>query len=118
MYFSPNNTLKLSKNRNNVVVYVTAPRGRCSKKIALTLLKARVAACVNIVPSVDSHYWWERKLHHGKESLLIIKTQAKCVNNLIALVQSIHPYTTPEIIALPIQSGFKPYLNWIYAETK
>lgn len=118
MYFSPNNTLKLSKNRNSVVVYVTAPRGRVSKKMALSVLKARLAACVNILPAVESHYWWEKKLHHDHESLLIIKTQTKCMSSLISLIRSVHPYKTPEIIALPIVNGFKPYLDWIHAQTK
>jgi periplasmic divalent cation tolerance protein len=100
------------------VVYITTPRGRAAKKITTEILKKRLAACVNIVPAVDSHYWWKGKIDFSKESLLIVKTKKALVKPLTQFVRGIHPYTVPEVIALPIHSGHPPYLRWLADETK
>ena len=100
------------------VVYITAPAGSPAQKIAMSLLKKRLAACVNIVPSVQSSYWWKGKIEFSGEALLIIKTKTSLLTKLIPVVQKIHPYTVPEIIAVPLIGGYKPYLAWLKSETK
>lgn len=96
------------------VVYITAPRGK-GKELAKTILEERLAACVNITP-VESMYWWQGKIEEDREDLLIIKTHSKALKKLISKVQEIHPYSVPEIIALPIVEGNLAYLEWVKDE--
>ena len=97
----------------HIVILVTAPNTAQAKKIADFLLKKRLAACVNIIPNLESLFWWQGKVDKAKEALLLIKSKKQLVTQLIKAVKSKHPYDVPEIIALPIVSGNKDYLNWI-----
>ena len=101
-----------------VVVLVTIDSLEEAQNIATALLERRKVACINIVPRVDSHYWWERKLETDREALMIIKTRASLVNELVGLVKESHPYDVPEVIALPIIGGNQDYLEWIDRETE
>ena len=96
-----------------IVVFITANTNEEAQKIAGLLLEQRQAACVNIVPEVDSRFWWGGKLDSAKESLLIIKTRASRLPEVIKLVKETHSNTVPEIIALPIFGGNQDYLDWI-----
>ena len=89
-----------------------------ARGIAELLLGQRKAACVNIVPQVDSFFWWQGKLDSAQESLLIIKTVASLLPDVVSLVKGIHSYEVPEIIALPIVGGNEDYLKWIDSEVK
>jgi periplasmic divalent cation tolerance protein len=82
------------------------------------LLERRKAACVNVIPMVDSVFWWRGRLDSGQEMLLIVKTRAALVSQVVQLVKQVHSYTTPEVIALPIISGNEEYLTWIQEETR
>lgn len=95
------------------VVFITASNKKEAEKIALGLIKNRLAACVNIVDKVESLFWWQGKIDRAKESLLIVKTKKALVNKLIQKVKAIHSYEVPEVIALPIISGSKDYLGWL-----
>jgi len=99
------------------VVLIIAPVGRKAKQIARQLVQRRLAACVNIVPQVHSIYWWQGKMEEGSEALLVVKTRGALLSKLLAYAKSIHPYSVPEIIALPLITGHGPYLDWISAET-
>jgi periplasmic divalent cation tolerance protein len=99
------------------VVFITVGSQEEAQKIATALLEARKAACVNIVPKVESHFWWQGKLNTDQELLLIVKTRALLVDELIDRVKSVHSYDVPEIIALPIISGNQDYLDWLDKET-
>ncbi len=70
------------------------------------------------MPKVDSSFWWQGKLESAQESLLIIKTRASLVQEVIDLVKEAHSYSVPEIIALPIIGGNQDYLKWMDAETE
>lgn len=100
------------------VVLMTAPRGKKAEDLAKGLVKVRLAACVNVVPSVVSHYRWEGKLRRDGEALLIAKTSAAKLPALMRWIEKNHPYTTPEVLALPVKSGSKPYLKWLAGELK
>ena len=100
-----------------VVVFITVDSAATAHKIADKLLAERKAACVNIVPKVESHYLWQGKIESADELLLIVKTRAALLNELIELVKQNHPYTVPEIIAMPIVGGNEAYLQWIDKET-
>jgi periplasmic divalent cation tolerance protein len=97
------------------VVLCTTPPG-ISEVIARELLERRLVACVNIT-SVRSLYRWEGNVCDDAESLLIMKTQASTVPDLIAAIRSVHPYDVPEIIAVPVTAGFQGYLDWVVEET-
>ena len=106
------------KQTGKVVILVTTSTEAEAHKIAELLLTKRKAACVNIVPRVDSSFWWQGKLDSAQESLLIIKTKASLLHEVIELVKSAHSYQVPEIIALPIIGGSEDYLKWIDDEVK
>ena len=101
-----------------VVVLVTIDSLDAAQKIAGVLLERRRAACINIVPRVDSHYRWDGKFETDQEALMIIKTKASLMDELVDLVKEIHPYDVPEVIALPIVGGNQDYLEWIDRETE
>ena len=97
-----------------LVVLITAPSIDVAHQIAEALLRQKLAACVNILPGVESLYTWEGSLHRDAEVLLLVKTRAGLFEEqLVPAVQKVHPYEVPEIVALPIQLGSQPYLDWI-----
>ena len=100
------------------VVLVTVPDMETGRRLARTVLEARVAACVNLVPGMESHYWWQGKLDQSAEVLLLIKTTSDKIGHLERIVLANHPYDTPELIVLPITQGTKQYLDWIEASIK
>jgi periplasmic divalent cation tolerance protein len=104
-------------NHQFVIVFITVDSQETAHKITDALLKERKAACVNIIPKVESHYWWQGKIESADELLLIVKTRAELVDDVVTLVKKIHPYTVPEIIALPITGGNEDYLKWVDGET-
>ncbi len=96
-----------------IVVLITTGSREEALKIARTLVEEKLAACVNVVPSVSSFYWWEGKLQEDEEALLVVKTTAAAFPALEGRVRELHSYTVPEIIALPIMEGYKGYLDWV-----
>ena len=81
-------------------------------------MEERLIACVNIIPQVESIFYWQEKVCNEKEALMIIKTRKSLINDIIKRVKSIHSYSVPEIIALPIISGSEDYLKWVGDVTK
>ena len=100
----------------NVVIFITTDTNREAQEIAEILLHQKKAACVNIVPKVDSRFWWEGNIDSAQESLLIVKTKASLLDKVINLVKETHSYAVPEVIALPIIGGNPDYLRWIDEE--
>ncbi len=80
-------------------------------------MKKKKAACVNILPGVESHYRWQGKKETAREILLIVKTQEKLLDELISLVKRQHPYSVQEIVVMPIIGGNEDYLKWLEMET-
>ena len=105
-------------NEKYVVVYITTETHGQGREIADALLTEKLAACVSIVPKVQSKFWWKGKIDLASEALLIVKTRADLLDKLIASVKKKHSYTVPEIIAVPIIGGNEDYLNWIDEVTK
>jgi periplasmic divalent cation tolerance protein len=99
------------KGTNKIVVLITTSSEEEAHKIAELLVNERKAACVNIVPRVDSLFWWKDKLNSAQESLLMVKSKASLFLEIINLVKEIHSYEVPEIIALPIIAGSEDYLK-------
>ncbi|MBE9515163.1 MAG: divalent-cation tolerance protein CutA [Chloroflexi bacterium] len=101
------------KETDRVVVFITASGEEEAHNIAELLVNGKKAACVNVVPRVDSLFWWKGKLDAAQESLLIVKTKASLFREIVELVGSAHSYEVPEIIALPIIAGSEDYLKWL-----
>lgn len=97
----------------HVVILVTCANKKESLSIAEALVKDKAAACVNIIGKIESVFWWEGRIDHSREVLLAIKSQKLKLNRIIKIVRSLHSYKVPEIIAMPIAAGYKPYLDWI-----
>ena len=99
--------------KNYLVVFITTANAVEAQRIAHILLSERKAACVNIMPQVHSRFWWRGKIDSADETLLIVKTKASLLDELVRLVKENHSYEVSEIIALPIVGGNEDYLKWI-----
>jgi len=97
------------------IVLVTAPDLKTARALAQAALQACLIACANLVPRIESHYWWQEKIESGAEVLLVLKTQKSKLAALEKLVLAKHPYDTPEFIVLPLSAGNKQYLDWLAA---
>ena len=94
---------------------VTAPDLRTARRFAQLALNAKLIACANLVPKVESHYRWRGKLESNTEVLLILKTRRTNLRQLEALVLEVHPYDTPEFLVLGLHAGSQRYLEWLAA---
>lgn len=101
------------KKEKYVVVFVTSPDIETARSIVRKTLENKLVACANIVPNIESHYWWEGKIDKSSEVLIVMKTVLSKVNELERTVISEHPYKTPEFIAIKIEDGFRGYLEWV-----
>jgi len=99
------------------VVLMTAGTAEEAAALAQSLVQERLAACVNIVGPIRSVYRWQGRVEDGAEHLLIAKTQQGLVERLAARVRELHSYQVPEVLSLPIDYGWPPYLAWLTAET-
>jgi periplasmic divalent cation tolerance protein len=95
------------------VILVTAPDLKTARALAKAALSARLIACANLVPKIESHYRWQGKIESGAEVLLILKTQKSKLAALEKLVLALHPYDTPEYLVLPVNAGSIKYLEWL-----
>lgn len=95
------------------LVLVTAPDLKTARALARAALTAKLVACANLVPKVESHYWWQGKLEASAEVLIVFKTTRARLAALEQLVVAQHPYDTPEFIALPLAEGNAKYLAWL-----
>jgi|ERR1051325_3297985 periplasmic divalent cation tolerance protein len=100
------------------IVLVTVPDLRTARKLARSALKARLIACANLVPRVESHYWWQGRIESGAEVLLVMKTTRARLAALEKLILSRHPYDTPEFIVLNLNAGSARYLKWLAASVE
>lgn len=98
---------------NELIVFITASSDDEAGRLGETLVSERLAACVNIIRSVESIYRWEGKVTRDHELLLIVKTTAERYSELESRVKELHSYTTPEVIAFKIEHGSDEYLRWL-----
>ncbi|HEX5509078.1 MAG TPA: divalent-cation tolerance protein CutA [Pseudolabrys sp.] len=100
-----------------VLLYTTYPSIVEAEQAGRLIVEKRLAACVNILPGMISHYWWEGKIERGEETVMIIKTRASLAEAVRAAVKEKHAYTTPAILVLPVESVDPAYHKWIVEET-
>jgi periplasmic divalent cation tolerance protein len=104
--------MKISPSRFAVAL-VTTPDLKTARSLARAALKAHLVACVNLVPSVESHYWWQERIDSATEVLLLLKTTVGRLAALEKLIVENHPYDTPEFLVLPVSRGNPRYLRWL-----
>ena len=95
------------------LVWVAAPDAEQGATLARALVEEHLVACVNVVPGVQSIYWWEGSVQEESEVLLIMKTLARRVDALTARVEALHPYDVPEVVAVDVAGGSTAYLEWV-----
>lgn len=100
------------------IVLVTAPNLKTARRLARAALRKRLAACANLIPGLESHYWWRGKMESSREVLLIFKTRASCLGKLEKVILAEHPYDTPEFVVLRLTAGTERYLAWLKQETE
>lgn len=100
-----------------LLVLTTYPDADGAETLARTLVRERLAACVNVLPRMTSVYMWEGEEQRGEEHQLFIKTRSGTFEALKVRLRELHPYEVPELIALPITQGLDAYLNWIDEST-
>lgn len=105
--------MRMKSAKSFAVVLVTAPDLKAARALAKAALQARLIACANLVPKIESHYWWQGKIESGNEILLVLKTRKSRLAALEKLILAKHPYDTPEFLVLPLSAGNKKYLGWM-----
>ncbi|MCF8164919.1 MAG: divalent-cation tolerance protein CutA [Sulfuritalea sp.] len=100
-----------------LLVLTNVPDLECAQLVARTLIESRLAACVNLLPAVQSMYRWQGQIEEATEVTLLIKTTSQHYDSVQQAIVKLHPYNVPEIIATPIVAGYTPYLHWIDTET-
>ena len=106
-----------SRTATYSVVFVTVPSTELGRKIAHALLSERLIACANIVPQVTSIYRWQGKIEEAQELLMVMKTRAGSIKQVVDRVKALHSYDVPEVISVPIEDGNPAYMQWIRDNT-
>lgn len=104
--------------RKHHLVLVTAPNLKTARELAKSALEEHLAACANLVPQLESHFWWQGKLERCAEVLIIFKTTTDNLKKLEEVVIQNHPYDTAEFLVLPVSTGSKRYLKWVTDSVK
>ena len=100
------------------VIYMTAKDAQQARAIGRALVQERLVACVNIVESITSLYWWEGDVQEDREAVMIAKTEASLVGTVIERVKALHDYECPCVVSWPIEAGNDDYLQWVASETR
>ena len=108
----------MKAGREYAVVLVTAPDLKTARRLAKAALTARLVACANLLPKIESHYWWQGKLECSTEILIVFKTTRSKLPALEKMIIARHAYDTPEFIVLPVTAGNSRYLDWLAASVR
>lgn len=103
--------------KDAIVIYVACVATEEARQIGQAVVAARLAACANILPGMESIYHWQGKIEQARETVLLLKTRADLFASCAAKVRELHSYAVPCIIALPVVAGAPDYLEWLAAET-
>src|SRR5260221_9414638 len=95
------------------IVLVTAHDLKMARALSRAALQARLVACANLIPKIESHYWWQGKIESGAEVMIIFKAAKSRLKALEKLIVAKHPYDTPEFLVLPLAAGNVRYLRWL-----
>lgn len=101
-----------------ILVYMTAPDHESARRIGKAVLERRLAACANILPQVESMYWWEGAIQSESEVVVLAKTVLALFEPLKTCVLGLHPYEVPCVVAVRLDHGHEPFLTWIDEQTR
>ena len=101
-----------------LLVFTTLPSADKAAELAKVVVEERLAACANLLPAIRSIYRWQGKLQDENEVLVLLKTRAEHLERLKLRILELHPYEVPEVLAVPVEAGYQPYLDWLAGETK
>ncbi|MEA5536308.1 divalent-cation tolerance protein CutA [Crocosphaera sp. XPORK-15E] len=108
----------MTLDNNYITVITTTSQKEDADNIARVLLEQKLAGCIQIIGPITSHYWWQNQICHDEEWICFIKSSQDIYDELERVIKEIHPYDTPEIIALPIMAGSQDYLSWLSQQLK
>lgn len=108
----------MSQEPSVIIIFITSANEEEAAIIAEILLEQKKIACANIIPAIYSKYCWKGKTENNTESLLMVKTRANLLEDVIDQVKKVHSYEVPEILALPVIGGSSDYLAWLESEVK
>ena len=103
----------MTRTTKYAIALVTAPNLPTARKLATAALIGKLVACANLIPKLESHYWWQGRVEKGSEVLILFKTATSHLARLEKLVLQKHPYDTPEFVVLPLSGGNERYLAWL-----
>lgn len=101
-----------------IVIYCTVPNKNEGKEIAKALIKHKLVACVNIMDKIESMFLWDGQMMEEKEALLMIKTKREMFEDINSVIQKLHSYNVPEVVAVPVIEADSTYLKWIAHEVR
>lgn len=101
-----------------IQVVTTTEKREDAEKMAKALVEQRLVGCVQIIGPIESTYWWKGNMETAQEWLCLMKTNKSLYDELDTAIKAIHPYETPEIVAMPIVAGSRDYLQWLSSELK
>jgi periplasmic divalent cation tolerance protein len=99
--------------KDYTIILVTTANREEAEKISKALLNERLIACANIIGPISSLFWWHEKIESAQEYVLLMKSRLDLFDKILERVKALHSYEVPEIIAIPIIQGFRPYLEWL-----
>ena len=108
----------MTTESDGLIILNTCPGSITAKNIATDLVANKLAACVQVIPGIQSYFRWAGKVDSKEEYLLVIKTTAACYREVEKSIQALHPYELPEIVAVPISTGLAGYLTWLNDSTQ
>ncbi|HEY1172508.1 MAG TPA: divalent-cation tolerance protein CutA [Verrucomicrobiae bacterium] len=108
----------MKKTTQHRIILVTAPNLKTARKLVKAALEAKLVACANLIPKIESHYWWQGKLERSAEVLILFKSTEAKLKALEKTILANHPYDTPEFVVLPITAGNERYLDWVTGAVK
>jgi periplasmic divalent cation tolerance protein len=101
-----------------IMIYITTKDREEARDIGESLVKEKLAACINVIPSMESIYWWKGNVEKARESVLIAKTKKDLVENVIKRVKELHSYDVPCVDVIPISEGNRDYFEWMEESLK
>ncbi|MBL8992288.1 MAG: divalent-cation tolerance protein CutA [Spirochaetia bacterium] len=101
-----------------ISIYFTCPNEKTARKIARALILERLAACVNIVPGIASHFFWKGKMCEDRECLAFVKTRKSLASQAMLRIKALHPYETPAILSLLVANADPDYRTWLFGSTQ
>ena len=108
----------IAESSEHLVVMNTCPDSETAGRIAADLVDRRLAACVQVLPGLQSYFHWDGKVDCEEEHLLLIKTSSASYPALERRIRELHPYELPEIIGVPVSNGLPEYLSWVHEYTQ